>query len=252
MRFEKIQPSPKLRPYVQQLVISVNDTAAEYKVFPTTGMVVGFQYKGSLKRIDNTTEQKLSTAGITGITDSYKAFSNTACTASILVYFTTTGLSHFTTCPANELFNQSISLQEVFDKSCTSEAEEKLSLATSDAQRIRIVERFLLSQLKNIDRDKMVIEAVRRIYQQKGNVRIKQLSTELYISQSPFEKRFRKIVGTSPKKFADIVRFNTVLHDLNTPRSLLDICYDHHFFDQAHFINDFKKYTGSTPEELRP
>ena len=98
----------------------------------------------------------------------------------------------------------------------------------------------------------MVIEAVRRIYQQKGNVRIKQLSTELYISQSPFEKRFRKIVGTSPKKFADIVRFNTVLHDLNTPRTLLDICYDHHFFDQAHFINDFKKYTGSTPEELRP
>ena len=124
MRFEKIQPSPKLRPYVQQLVISVNDTAAEYKVFPTTGMVVGFQYKGSLKRIDNTTEQKLSTAGITGITDSYKAFSNTACTASILVYFTATGLSHFTTCPANELFNQSISLQEVFDKSCTSEQKK--------------------------------------------------------------------------------------------------------------------------------
>ena len=73
----------------------------------------------------------------------------------------------------------------------------------------------------------------------------------LFISQSPFEKRFRKVVGTSPKKFASIVRFNAVLNNLNTTKSLAQLCYENNFFDQAHFIKDFKQFTGETPENFK-
>ena len=52
------------------------------------------------------------------------------------------------------------------------------------------------------------------MYQSKGLIKIKELNQKLYISKSPFEKRFRKIVGTSPKKFTSIVRFNSVLNQL--------------------------------------
>jgi methylphosphotriester-DNA--protein-cysteine methyltransferase len=65
------------------------------------------------------------------------------------------------------------------------------------------------------------------------------------------ERRFKAIVGTTPKKFASIVRFNTVLRDLDSAKSLTDICYEHGFFDQAHFIKDFRHYTGDTPESFR-
>ena len=109
----------------------------------------------------------------------------------------------------------------------------------------------MLSQLKDIQADKLIIEAVKIIYQTKGTIRIKELNERLFISQSPFEKRFRKLVGTTPKKFASIIRFNTVLDQLSHTKSLTDICYEYNFFDQAHFIKDFRQYTGDTPENFK-
>ncbi len=251
MRFDKFIPTDSLKPYIKYFIVSENDAKTEYKVFPTSGLVIGFQYSGQLAVFQNETEDKLKSAGITGISDSYRIFKNSAGIGTILVYFTETGFTHFASHPANELFNLSISLENVFDKNSISETEEKLATAQTDGQRIHIIEKFLLSQLKDIQKDKLIIEAVKIIYQTKGTIRIKELNERLFISQSPFEKRFRKLVGTTPKKFASIVRFNTVIDQLSNTKSLTDICYENNFFDQAHFIKDFKQYTGDTPEKFK-
>lgn len=251
MRFDKLIPSERLRPYVKHFVVSENTQASAYKVFPSSGLVVGFQYRGSLSLLQHGTTSNLATAGITGIADSYKVFNNSADIGSILVYFTETGFAHFSSQPVHELFNQSIALDHLFDKNKLTETEEKLSLMKTDRQRIQVVERFLLSQLKDIRSDKLIIEAVKMIYDSRGAIRIKELNEKLFISQSPFEKRFRKLVGTTPKKFASIVRFNTVLNSLGKVKSLTELCYDNNFFDQAHFIKDFKQFTGDTPEHFK-
>jgi AraC-like DNA-binding protein len=251
MKFDQIIPADSLKPYIKKLVISESTEENIYKVFPSTGLVIGFQYRGRLDNIRDGEEIKLATAGITGISDSFKIFKNSTDTGTILIYFTEVGLTYFTSRPANELFNQSISLENIFDKYQVSNVEEKLSIATTDKQRISIVEQFLLSQLKDIKTDKLIVEAVRLIYQSKGTIKIRELNEKLFISQSPFEKRFRKLVGTTPKKFASIVRFNTVLNDLNHIKSLTEICYENNFFDQAHFIKDFKQYTGDTPDTFK-
>jgi AraC-like DNA-binding protein len=167
------------------------------------------------------------------------------------VYFTEIGFAHFATHPANELFNLSLSLNEIFSSSSIAQVEEKLLAAQTDKHRIKTVEQFLLSHLKDIETDKLIVEAVKLIYQSKGTIRIKELNEKLFISQSPFEKRFRKLVGTSAKKFANIVRFNTVLDNISATKTLTDICYENNFFDQAHFIKDFKKFTGNTPENFK-
>ena len=167
------------------------------------------------------------------------------------MFFTEIGFTHFASHPANELFNLSISLDNIFDKNKIAEVEEKLTIATKDKQRIKIVEQFFVSQLKDIETDKLIVEAVKLIYQTNGTIRIKELNERLFISQSPFEKRFRKVVGTTAKKFASIVRFNTVLDSLKETKSLIEICYENDFFDQAHFIKDFKQFTGDTPEKFK-
>ncbi|WP_064197596.1 MULTISPECIES: helix-turn-helix domain-containing protein [Emticicia] len=251
MRFDKFIPTDQLKPYIKYFVVSENELANEYKVFPTSGLVIGFQYKGQLATINQNTENKLTSAGITGITDGYKVFKNSADIGTILIYFTETGFAHFASHPANELFNLSLSLDDVFDRNIITEVEEKLTVATSDEHRIKIVEQFLVSQLKNIETDKLIVEAIKLIYQTNGTIRIKELNERLSISQSPFEKRFRKVVGTTAKKFASIVRFNTVLDHLNSSKTLTEICYENNFFDQAHFIKDFKLFTGDTPENFK-
>lgn len=251
MRFDKLIPTDNLKPYIKYFVVSETELENEYKVLPSSGLVIGFQYKGKLATIKDGRESKLTSAGITGITDSFKIFKNSAGIGTVLVYFTETGFTHFATHPANELFNLSLSLENIFDKNKVAEVEEKLALATTDKQRIKIVEQFLLFQLKDLQSDKLIVEAVKLIYKSNGTIRIKELSEKLFISQSPFEKRFRKIVGTTPKKFASIVRFNTVLNNLNETKSLTEICYEYNFFDQAHFIKDFKQFTGDTPENFK-
>ncbi len=251
MKFDKHFPAEILKPYIKYFVVSENDVEKEYKVLPTTGMVIGFQYKGRLAAINNSTENPLHSAGITGIADEYKIFKSSANVGTVLVYFTEVGFTHFASHPANELFNISLSLEEVFDKNSITEVEEKLSIAISDKQRIKIVEQFLLSQLKDIKTDKLIVEAVRLIYNSHGTIRIKELNEKLFISQSPFEKRFRKVVGTSAKKFASIVRFNKVLDNLSNTKTLTEICYENNFFDQAHFIKHFKQFTGDTPENFK-
>lgn len=251
MRFDKFIPTAQLSPYIKYFVVAENAQESQYKVFPASGLVIGFQYRGQLSTVINNVKLNLETSGITGISDHYKLFKNSANIGTLLVYFTEIGFTHFTASPAHELFNQSISLDDIFDKNKVREAEEKLSSATTDAQRIQIIEQFFLSHLKDIQNDRLIVEAVKLIYQSKGAIKIKELNEKLFISQSPFEKRFRKLVGTSPKKFASIVRFNTVLNDLNGPKSLTDICYENNFFDQAHFIKDFKQYTGDTPEQFK-
>lgn len=251
MKFDKHFPTEKLKPYIKYYVVSENELEGEFKVFPSMGLVIGFQYKGNLSVLKNSFENKLTTAGITGITDGYKIFRNSPNIGTILIYFTEIGFIHFASHPANELFNLSLSLDDIFNKNDVHEVEEKLTIATSDKNRIKVVEQFLLSQLKDIQIDKLIVEAITLIYQSNGTIRIKDLNDKLFISQSPFEKRFRKIVGTSAKKFASIVRFNSVLNNLNETKSLTEICYENNFFDQAHFIKDFKQFTGETPENFK-
>lgn len=251
MRFYKYFPNESLRPYIKYLVVSENEMENEYKVFPPSGLVMGFQYKGQLSIVKGNIENKLDSSGITGISDSFRIFKNSAGIGTILVYFTEIGFTQFTSLPAYELYNLSLSLDDIFDKNSVNEAEEKLTLATTEEERINVVEHFLLSHLKDIETDKLIAEAIKLIYQSNGTVRIKELNQKLFISQSPFEKRFRKIVGSSPKKFASIVRFNKILDSLNTRNSLTEICYDSNFFDQAHFIKNFKQFTGETPENFK-
>jgi AraC-like DNA-binding protein len=64
-----------------------------------------------------------------------------------------------------------------------------------------------------------------------------------------FERIFSKYVGVNPKKFASIVRFQNVLQtNSKGKRRLSQIAVYNGYYDQSHFIHDFKSLTGLTPK----
>ena len=69
MKFDKHFPTERLKPYIKYFVVAENALESEYKIFPSSGIVMGFQYKGQLATITDQTESKLNSAGITGISD---------------------------------------------------------------------------------------------------------------------------------------------------------------------------------------
>lgn len=250
MRFDTYIPCDLLRPYVSHFAISEAEEENTYKVLPGTGLVIGFQYKGKLFRIDNKQTHSLSSSGITGLSDTFSIFKNGSHTGTVLVYFKEGTLPVFFKQPVHELFKESISLDHFMLRSELLILEEKLCEAATDKKRIKIVEQFLMSRLNEKPLDQLVLTALALIHQSKGTLRIKELIQQLHISQSPLEKRFRQAVGTSPKKFASLIRLKNSIENYDPNNSLTDLGYQTGFYDQAHFIKEFKQFTGETPESF--
>lgn len=240
-------PCDALKQYVDRFTISEAEDESAYKVLPGTGVVIGFQFKGKLYQVNKGIKTPLSRSGVTGLSDTYKLFENSADIGTVLVYFKDGGASVFFREPIHELFGSSLSLDNFILRSELLLLEEQLSEADAHADKIKVVEQFLLSRIRVDKPDMLVVRALNLIYERNGNVRISDLSDQLNISQSPLEKRFRKVVGASPKKFASIVRFRHILKS-HSNSSLTGLGLDAGFYDQSHFIKEFKKFTGDTPD----
>lgn len=249
MRYEIRVTNMLLKPYVKHLVISESGEASQvYQVLPDTSLVIGFQYQGKLGYLEGGQEHALASSGITGLLDTYRTFRNEPATGSILVVFTEMGAAHFLRSPLHELFHQSLSLEHFFSQQQISEVEERLIAAQQDEDRISIVEQFLWRHLHTRLPDDLVIAALHAIHQSQGTIRISRLSQALNTSQSPLEKRFRALVGASPKKFAGIVRARHMLTALEQNNSKM-VEYLFSYYDQAHFIRNFKRFSSFTPEQ---
>ncbi|MFT3680805.1 MAG: helix-turn-helix domain-containing protein [Ferruginibacter sp.] len=247
MRFDTYIPTDRLKPWVESFAVQETGAESLYKVLPGTGLVIGFQFRGRLSRIEDEKTIALSTAGITGLNDSFRIFKNEANTGTVLVFFKEAGAAAFFKQPLHELFRESISLDNFMLRSELLIIEEQLCEAKDDAGRIKVVEQFLTARLIQAVPDTMVLKALALIHKTRGIITIKELMKELHTSQSPLEKRFRQAVGTSPKKFASIVRLKHLIEQYKPGDTLTGLGYEAGFYDQAHFIKEFKIFTGETP-----
>jgi AraC-like DNA-binding protein len=248
MKFQVHLPCERLLPYVKHLVISENESENSYSVLPDTALVIGFQYRGKLSYLADNKQNPLASSGITGLRDTYRNFQNTAGIGSVLVVFRENGAARLLKTPLHELFGESLSLEHFFSQPALMALEEQLVNANSDQFRIGLVEAFLIAHLREAPPDLLVTRALEYIHQSKGTIRISELAKQLNTSASPLEKRFRQEVGASPKKFATIVRARNVLAAMENGQQG-HAAYLSAFYDQAHFIKDFKKFASVTPEQ---
>lgn len=89
------------------------------------------------------------------------------------------------------------------------------------------------------------------IIQRKGKVRVSELEGLSGYSSRYINKIFDKELGMSTKQFCNSVKFQFLLNDLNedTEKTFTSISSEYNFYDQAHFIHEFKEFSGKTPSE---
>jgi AraC-like DNA-binding protein len=248
MGFETYLPSDVLKPWIRSFAISENPKETIYRVLPDTGLVMGFQFRGRLSIVNGKDEVSLAASGISGMQDHARFFKNSPNTGTLLVFFREGGASRFFKQPIHELFRESASMDNFMLRSELMIFEEQLCEAKTPLKRIEAVESFLISRMGQGKPDYLVMNAIALIYKSKGAIRVRELMDQLHISQSPLEKRFRQVVGASPKKFASIVRFKNTVRSYDPNKSLTEVGYENGFYDQAHFIKEFKSFTGETPD----
>jgi len=151
--------------------------------------------------------------------------------------------------PLHELANGKVPVTDLWG----SDGQQLLHQArqqSSDKGLLGVIGSFLTARLHH--RKASGIDAVVRcILQEQGRTHIKDLLSLAHLSEAQFRKRFREEVGLSAKQFSRIIRIRSVVDALHQGwrQSLAELAQVHDYFDQAHFIKDFRQVTGVTPTQ---
>ena len=246
MRSRTLSPSAALRPYIHKYLIVEYTSGWATTLLPGAGVVAAFRFKGECRIND----VKAPNALVTGIWDKTRTLIHAARCANVLVMFTPTGARAFLREPVEQLFNGTLAMEQEVRCSELRLVEEQLFESARDEERVRVVEHFLRERIKEPVLDSVISEAVDRIRRSKGSLRIDRLAREACLSQSALERRFWRVVGTSPKKFAALVRLRSAVRMRRAGTSFTEIAHAAGYADQSHFIKDFKRFTGDAPEEF--
>jgi AraC-like DNA-binding protein len=132
---------------------------------------------------------------------------------------------------------------------------ERLLSAQSIEQMFGLVEAFLLQQAGDrICEDpsaRWIDYALQTIVHRPALRCLSQLSEEIGYSQKHFISLFKAQVGVTPKQYFRIMRFQKAIRCIEGGRSRRwsQIALESGYYDQAHLINDFKHFSGFTPNE---
>jgi AraC-like DNA-binding protein len=173
-------------------------------------------------------------------------------TGTFFVCFHPNGFLPFTDIPIKEMENSAVTLEKLFGKD-GQEIEQKILVATSTLERINLIEKFLLTRLDNKETvDHIVKSTLETILTANGQLSVNELSRKTNFNRRQLERKFSTAIGLSPKQLSKTIRLQATLKTLLNEQvtSLTDLAYENEYYDQAHFIKDFKEFTGLTPKEF--
>lgn len=150
--------------------------------------------------------------------------------------------------PASEFHMQTVEMEDVWgdlgEKVC-----EQLHDAESTDAKFAVLERFLLRRCRgNLEADPRVGYAVRWLTRNPLASPL-DICESLGISHKHLTRLFRRDIGITPRALTRLQRFQRVIGRLEVepPADWAPFALDCGYYDQSHFINDFRAYSGLTP-----
>ncbi|PKA14729.1 helix-turn-helix domain-containing protein [Leptospira haakeii] len=250
MNVEIFLPSKDLQPYIRQFLIIESEHGMQNKILPGSSLVISFRISGKIAHKYNDQENVLPMSGITGLRRIPRLIEYSKNASTLLVIFKEGGAANFIKEPLHNLFELNLSLDNLISSKKISEMEEKLFKANTNPEKISIVENFLISEWTGSKEDNLILDSIRKIRKSKGNLKIADLLKGMPISRDSYEKRFRETIGISPKQFSVLVRMRNFIDSYSSQTSLTEAAQDAGYFDQAHFIREFKTFTDTTPKQF--
>ncbi|NGF55980.1 AraC family transcriptional regulator [Parapusillimonas sp. SGNA-6] len=154
--------------------------------------------------------------------------------------------------PIHLLHDDFIPLEEIIAKH-THQLKDSLAHTICPHEKKKLLDRFfihLLSKRKLSDLKAIpFIEQIILCY--RGNIQLDRLMRHTNMSPRTVERLFGEYIGMPPKQFCKIVRFNHafLLRKYNPKISWQEIVYECGYYDQSHYINEFRSHMGVSPQK---
>ena len=152
---------------------------------------------------------------------------------------------------APELTDNPIDLRLLSYCDATALQEQLLNADSTDAM-VSLLDEYLFELSTKIKADTRLIQyATNKIGQHPHTEILKEVQSELCVTERTFQRMFEKNVGISPNQFRRICQFNNAFRELSRERhkKLTEIAFDHCYADQSHYTRAFREFTNVTPLE---
>lgn len=250
MYFQKYPVSPALRPFIKYYyVLKGHDLLYETHPQGTFDLIFG-QPNGSEFRGEKTVKPTHKATTLM-FAQQEKHFDIYLAPHSRVysVSFKPEGFYKILKFPLGEMINLMWDISDHLPKSYQYLYEQVLESKT-DEQAIQILENFFMREFYKANAVLSPFDQLLHFIRQKnGNIRVEEMAQHLNVSRRTLNRLFAKHLGITPKSYSSIVRFQqAILNYYERPNfGWSGVLYDMGYYNQNHFIKDFKRYTGKTP-----
>lgn len=247
----RFSPCALLKDYVKEFMVVKSQTALNLETLPSTSVSLNYLLKGTIKmKQRNDLMVSLPKSFAFGIARNSLNFEFSDNTILFVVKLNPGMASSLISIPISDFFEDFIPLDGLFDSKQILYLDKLFENKTKYKHIVGIIEKFLIQEIQWLETNELIKIALQRIIEADGDISIKSLINELPISRDSFEKKFRAQVGTSPKQFSNIVRFRGLFENSQKKLNLTTIALNAGYYDQSHFIKEFKSKTGKRPSDF--
>jgi len=160
------------------------------------------------------------------------------------------GTAPFFRLPAHEMREADVAVEDLWGRGAVAAMRERLLEARTPDDQLDVLERVLAAMQRWPGGGPVIEFAVQELARPAG---ISEIAAASGLSQKRFIERFKSAVGVAPKQYSRILRFQRALATAEKGR-LVDwtrVAVDCGYFDQAHFIHDFRSFAGIAPNMYR-
>lgn len=235
-------PGPPLSNYVDLLWMYEGYATphAQERILPT----------GVMELVISLDEDNRSGSGVAGARCEYTVLDTSRPFSIIGVHFKPGGGFPFFSPPAGEFHNVDVTLQDVWGRYADLVREQLLE-ATSAAARFRILTDALLDRSRDRLQRHPAVRFALDAFGASPFSSVADVTGQIGLSARRFADVFRNEVGLTPKLYCRVRRFQRVLGILERAAEVdwTDVALSCGYFDQAHFIHDFRAFSGVTPSQ---
>lgn len=247
--FRQMLPSIHLRPYVQcywqiQSKFSLNPSTELMHPDGGMGIILNFGdhliYEG----------QEIHAYGfMDGIHTRTRQMTMAGHIDAIGIRFNPGGASRFFSIPLAEINNSNLSLNDLAKNQFIERCQQEKAV-NPEGNILKFIDKLLLEMRIEPQRPDLLIQTLtNRIKTSKGKVSIAETIYDIGKSYRQIERLFKSYIGMTPKHYARIMRVENARYQLKnkTCQSCTEIGELAGFYDQAHFIREFKSIIGLPP-----
>ena len=246
LRYEQVLVRGALNHAIRDYAQITGDGGVSKALMPRPGASLAISLRGSY----SLGSKPVPAAAILGIKqNAIRMDAAPAVTDRIHVHFLPCGLSRFAVVPMQRFAAGVVPAEEIFPARELARLVSALSDSPTLEERGRILDAFFSRFMRVPSRSEHAVEAIANGILEASEVPLSELLRSAPFGVRQVERIFQHLTGVSPRVLAGIARFDRARNGVlaRSGRALSDIGLDAGYYDQAHFIREFRRHAAMSP-----